>query len=77
MSEEVTQVKSKGRGYIYVSAGLWEQLGKPETPKAWHKALMLPDMYEVGGSVLSNDRFEILVLHEWQTVAITDKQPEA
>lgn len=45
MSEQV--VKARGRGRIQISAALWAEIGKPETPEAWHKALLLPENYEV------------------------------
>lgn len=45
MSEQA--IKARGCGRIQVSAALWVALGKPETPEAWHKALLLPENYEV------------------------------
>lgn len=39
--------KIKQQGMIYVSAGAWDDLGKPETCEAWKKALLLPDAYDI------------------------------
>lgn len=44
---EVMDTTPKGRGIISVSATLWPELGSPETPEAWHKALLLPESYTV------------------------------
>lgn len=39
--------KVKGIGLLRVSAVLWPDLGWPVTPQAWHKALLLPEGYEI------------------------------
>ena len=41
------KTSTKGRGYISVASKIWDDLGQPETPLAWHKALLLPENYEV------------------------------
>lgn len=61
--------KVKGRGMLYVHSSIWENgLDKPTTPEQWHKALLLPDNFEVqsiGRRVdYPNDRFELTVLSE-------------
>lgn len=39
--------EEKRRGILYVTASAWEKIGKPETPDAWHKTLLLPEHYEL------------------------------
>jgi hypothetical protein len=38
---------TKGRGSISIASKIWDDLGQPETPEAWHKALLLPENYKV------------------------------
>lgn len=38
---------TKGQGILQVSATLWDVLDKPVTSQEWHKALLLPDAYEI------------------------------
>lgn len=65
-----TELQTKGRGYIRVSASLWDETGKPETPEAWHKVLLLPETYEIEriehheyGDARGNV-FDVFVQHE-------------
>ncbi len=39
--------ETRGRGLLYVTKPMHEHLGSPTTTDAWHKALLLPDTYEV------------------------------
>lgn len=60
-----TEEKIKGCGLLRVSANVWPHLGSPETPEAWHKALLLPGDYEVECVEDSEEGiFHLYILHE-------------
>jgi hypothetical protein len=59
----------KGRGYISVQARAWSEIGSPETPEQWHKALLLPEDYEIerierDRHVRQGELFGVFVRHE-------------
>lgn len=67
-----------GRGRILVSTQVWLKLGSPEEPEAWHKALLLPEGYEVE-QVTHNDLrgwFALIVVHESIPVTQGDTLPD-
>lgn len=60
-----TEEKARGRGILSVHDNLWPHMGKPETPAAWHKAILLPDEWRVEQVERGqHDFFELTVSHE-------------
>jgi hypothetical protein len=61
------ETTTKGEGLLFVDASLWEDLGKPDTPEAWHTAILLPESYEIvhiGLPTLHDNRYTLHVRHE-------------
>lgn len=59
-------MKTRGHGCMRVSMGIYAFLGSPTTPDEWHKALLLPDNYEIlrVERKASQDLFELTLLSE-------------
>lgn len=61
----MTEVKTKGWGMLYISREVFPYLGKPETPEQWHKALLLPDTFEVVNINMHHQKgIELIVLSD-------------
>ena len=57
-----TCAPTKGRGSLRISVGVWIDMGRPETPEAWQKALLLPECYQVeSANASSHGHFELIV----------------